>query len=142
MLTTPSFGWHPSSYSHNTRTPHHRDGGIQAVPCLHLPTVSLLHELRLLLPSNSCRVPCTWYRLFVKGFGILKKKNLLAFLGTALLPDDGGELICISLCLLLVESPSSLRTALCIRKGRNKKKNQTPLHLLCRQRLQGCSQCA
>lgn len=31
-------------------------------------------------------------------------------------------MICISLCLLPVESPSSLRTALCVRKGRNKQK--------------------
>lgn len=41
-------------------------------------------------------------RLFVKGVWMLKQ-NVLAFLGTALLPDDGEELICISLCLLLVE---------------------------------------
>lgn len=90
--------------------------------CLPLPAVSFLQEFRLSLLSNSCREPPTWYRLYVKSFRILKKKKLLAFLGTALLPGDGGELICISLCLLLVESPSSLRTVLCVGKGRNKVK--------------------
>lgn len=40
-------------------------------------------------------------------------------------------MICISLCLLLVESLSSLRTALCIRKGRNKINKKNFNHYIC-----------